>query len=72
MVVINQILRYLKITLSKGLMFRKTDRRCTKAYTDSNWAESVAAKNSGEAEYKAMSMGICEEIWLQKVLIDLH
>ncbi|KAL0553893.1 hypothetical protein IC582_007797 [Cucumis melo] len=28
--------------------------------------------SSAEAEYRAMSLGICEEIWLQKVLSDLH
>ena len=30
------------------------------------------ARSSAEAEYRAMSLGICEEIWLQKVLSDLH
>ena len=34
---VNRILRYLKATLGKGLRFRKTDRRCVEAYTDSNW-----------------------------------
>ena len=29
-------------------------------------------RSSVEAEYQAMSLGICEEIWLQKVLSDLH
>ncbi|KAA0051972.1 reverse transcriptase [Cucumis melo var. makuwa] len=27
---------------------------------------------NAEAEYRAMSLGICKEIWLQKVLSDLH
>jgi len=96
---VNRILRYLKTTPGKGLMFRKTDRKTIEAYTDSNWAgsvvdrkstlgyctfvwgnlvtwrskkQSVVARSSTEAEYKAMSLGICEEIWLQKVLSDLH
>ena len=30
------------------------------------------ARSSPEAEYRAMSSRICEEIWLQKVLSDLH
>ena len=30
------------------------------------------ARSSVEAEYRAMSLGICEEIWLQKVLSNLH
>ncbi|XP_038885761.1 uncharacterized mitochondrial protein AtMg00810-like [Benincasa hispida] len=37
----NRILRYLKSSLGKGLMFRKIDKKCMEAYTDSNWARSV-------------------------------
>ncbi|KAA0031918.1 putative mitochondrial protein [Cucumis melo var. makuwa] len=33
---------------------------------------SLVARSSAEAKYRAMSLGICEEIWLQKVLSDLH
>ncbi|TYK19609.1 Cysteine-rich RLK (receptor-like protein kinase) 8 [Cucumis melo var. makuwa] len=96
---VNRILRYLKNTPGKGLMFRKTNRKTIEAYTDSDWAgsvidrkstsgyctfvwgnlvtwrskkQSVVARSSAEAEYRAMSLGICEEIWLQKVLSDLH
>ncbi|KAL0560093.1 hypothetical protein IC582_000487 [Cucumis melo] len=96
---VNRILRYLKNTPGKGLMFRKTNRKTIEAYTDSDWAgsvigrkstsgyctfvwgnlvtwrskkQSVVARSSAEAEYRAMSLRICEEIWLQKVLSDLH
>ncbi|KAA0043265.1 putative mitochondrial protein [Cucumis melo var. makuwa] len=31
--------------------------------------QSVVTKSSAEAKYRAMSLGICKEIWLQKVLI---
>ncbi|KAL0554274.1 hypothetical protein IC582_008191 [Cucumis melo] len=99
MEVVNRILRYLKNTPGKGLMFRKTNRKTIEAYTDSDligfvvdrkstsgyctfvWGnlvtwrskkQSVVARSSVEAEYRAMSLGICEEIWLQKVLSDLH
>ncbi|KAL4010313.1 hypothetical protein IC575_030164 [Cucumis melo] len=98
MEVVNRILRYLKNTPCKGLMFRKTNRKTIEAYTDSigvifidrkstsgyctfvwgnlvTWRskkQSVVARSSAEAEYRAMSLGICEEIWLQKVLSDLH
>ncbi|TYJ97386.1 Beta-galactosidase [Cucumis melo var. makuwa] len=99
MEVVNRILRYLKNTPGKGLMFRKTNRKTFKGYTDSNWTgsvvdrkstsgyctfvwgnlvtwrskkQSVVARSSAEAEYRVMSLGICEEIWLQKVLSDLH
>ncbi|KAA0061129.1 reverse transcriptase [Cucumis melo var. makuwa] len=34
--------------------------------------QSVVAKSSVEAKYKAMSLGICEKIWLQKVLYNLY
>ena len=32
---VNRILRYLKMTPSKGLMFRKMDRKTIETYTDS-------------------------------------
>ncbi|XP_038893744.1 secreted RxLR effector protein 161-like [Benincasa hispida] len=96
---VNRILRYLKSTPGKGLMFRKTDRKYIEAYTDFDWAgsvidrnstsgyctfvwgnlviwrskkQSVVARSSAEAEYRAMSLGICEEIWLKKVPSNLH
>ncbi|TYK01384.1 Cysteine-rich RLK (RECEPTOR-like protein kinase) 8 [Cucumis melo var. makuwa] len=96
---IKRILRYLKTTPGKGLMFRKTDKKTIEEYIDSDWArsvvdrkstfgyctfvwgnlvtwrskkQSVVARSSVEAEYRAMSLGICEEIWLQKVLSNLH
>ncbi|XP_038875008.1 uncharacterized mitochondrial protein AtMg00810-like [Benincasa hispida] len=86
------------VNKERGLMFRKSDRRCIKAYIDADWAGSVVdrkstsgyctfvwgnlvtwmskkqgvvARSSVEAEYRAMSLGIYEEIWLEKVLIDL-
>ena len=92
----NRILRYLKTTHVKGLMFRKTDIRAIEAYTDFDWVEfvvdrkftfgyctfvwnnlvtwkqGVVAKSSVEVEYEATCLGICEEIWLQKVLSDLY
>ncbi|KAA0035018.1 putative mitochondrial protein [Cucumis melo var. makuwa] len=40
--------------------------------TWSSKKQSVVARSSAEAEYRAMSLRICEEIWLQKVLSDLH
>ncbi|KAL4021200.1 hypothetical protein IC575_019992 [Cucumis melo] len=88
---VKRILRYLKTTFGKGLMFRKTDKKTFEAYTNSDWAgsvvdkkstsgyctfvwgnlvtwrskkQSVVARSSAETEYKAMSLGICEEIWL--------
>ncbi|KAA0062506.1 putative mitochondrial protein [Cucumis melo var. makuwa] len=34
--------------------------------------QGVIARSSVEAEYRAMSLRICEEIWLHIVLYDLH
>ncbi|KAA0025288.1 Cysteine-rich RLK (receptor-like protein kinase) 8 [Cucumis melo var. makuwa] len=57
------------------------DRKSTSAYCTFVWGnlvtwrskkQSVVARSSAEAEYRAMSLGICEEIWLQRVLSDLH
>ncbi|KAA0045052.1 Cysteine-rich RLK (receptor-like protein kinase) 8 [Cucumis melo var. makuwa] len=57
------------------------DRKSTSSYCTFVWGnlvtwrskkQSVVARSSVEAEYRAMSLGICEEIWLQKVLSDLH
>ncbi|TYK19407.1 Cysteine-rich RLK (receptor-like protein kinase) 8 [Cucumis melo var. makuwa] len=86
---VNRILRYLKNTPGKRLMFRKTNRKTIEAYTDSDWAGSVIdrkstsgyctfawgnlvtsrskkqsamARSSAEVEYKAMSLGICDEV----------
>ena len=43
---VSRILRYLKITPDKGLMFRKTYRKTIEAYTDSNWTGSVVDRKS--------------------------
>ena len=42
---VNRILRYLKTTLGKGLMFRKTDKRAIEAYTDSDCEGSIIYHN---------------------------
>ena len=46
MVAIKRILRYLKKTPGKGLMFRKIDRKIIKAYTDLDWAGSAVDRKS--------------------------
>ncbi|KAA0052310.1 reverse transcriptase [Cucumis melo var. makuwa] len=57
------------------------DRKSTSGYCTFVWGnlvtwrskkQSVVARSSAEVEYRVMSLGICEEIWLQKVLYDLH
>ncbi|KAA0058893.1 putative mitochondrial protein [Cucumis melo var. makuwa] len=65
---VNRILRYLKNTPKSlplvivplfGAIWRSKK-------------QSVVARNNAEAEYRVMSLEICEEIWLQKVLLNLH
>ena len=43
---VNRILRYLKMTLGKVLMFRKTDWKTIEAYADSNLAGSIVDRKS--------------------------
>ncbi|EXB96864.1 hypothetical protein L484_016637 [Morus notabilis] len=58
-----------------------TDKRSTSRYCTFLWGnlvtwrskkQNVAARSSAEAEYRAMAQGICEILWLKKVLEDLH
>ncbi|TYK01171.1 Copia protein [Cucumis melo var. makuwa] len=64
-----------------GLKPSLVSRKSTSDYCTFVWGnlvtwrskkQSVVTRSSVEAEYRAMSLGICEEIWLQKVLSDLH
>ena len=55
---------------------KSTSRYCTFVWgnvvTWRSKKRGVVARNNVEAEYRAMSLGICEEIWLQKMLSDLR
>ena len=44
--VVYRILRYLKMTLRKGLFFVKTEQRCIEAFTDADCAGSVEDRRS--------------------------
>ena len=55
MEVVNRILRYLKTTSGKGLVFRKTNRKCIEAYTISNWTVSVTNRKS--------TLRYCTYVW---------
>ncbi|KAA0054163.1 Cysteine-rich RLK (RECEPTOR-like protein kinase) 8 [Cucumis melo var. makuwa] len=52
---VKRILRYLKTTPGKGLMFRKTNKKTIEAYTDSDWAGSVVDRKS--------TSGYCTFVW---------
>ncbi|RVX11271.1 Heat shock 70 kDa protein 17 [Vitis vinifera] len=57
----------------KGLFFRKTENRDTKGnlVTWRSKKQSVVARSSAEAEYRALAQGICEGIWIKRVLSEL-
>lgn len=93
-----RVLRYLKKTPRKGLIFRKFSTKVVKVYSDVDWAGSptdirstsgyctflwgnlvswrskkqlLVARSSAEAEFRALSNGICEGMWLKKLLGEL-
>ncbi|CAL9002382.1 unnamed protein product [Prunus brigantina] len=98
MAAVTRILRYLKVTPGKGLMFSKYGHTDVEGYTDADWAGSatdrrstsgyftfvggnlvtwrskkqkVVSRSSAEAEYRGMAHGVCELLWLRRLLRDL-
>lgn len=58
-----------------------TDRRSTSGYCSIVWGnfvtwrskkQAIMTRSSVESEYRALALGICEGIWLQKLLVELH
>ena len=56
------------------------DRRSTSGYCTFVWGnlvawrsknQNVVARSSAEAEYKAMANGVCEMLWIKRVLEEL-
>ncbi|KAL6342214.1 hypothetical protein AAG906_006830 [Vitis piasezkii] len=98
MEVMTHILRYLKQTLGKGLLFEKHDHYHVEAYTDVDWDGSLieihstsgyytlvvgnlvmwrckkqeVSHSSAEAEFRAMTLDICELMWLNTLLKEIH
>ncbi|KAH9751535.1 hypothetical protein KPL71_014332 [Citrus sinensis] len=95
---VHKILRYLKSTPGRGLLFKKSDQRSVEVFTDANWAglvsdrrstsgyctflwgnlitwrskkQNVVARSSTEAEFRAMANGVCEVLWIKRVLGEL-
>ncbi|CAL9018610.1 unnamed protein product [Prunus brigantina] len=95
---VHRILRYLKSTLGKGLMFSKngdlevvgytyadwagsiTDRRSTSGYftfvggnlvTWRSKKQNVVSRSSAAAEYRGMAHGVCELLWIKRLLTEL-
>ncbi|CAL2268804.1 unnamed protein product [Prunus armeniaca] len=70
------ILRYLKVTPDKGLMFCKYSHTDVEGYTDVDWAGSISDRHStsgssAEAKYRGIAQGVCELLWLRRLLRDL-
>jgi hypothetical protein len=92
------ILRYLKSSPGKGLMFSKNNHLNVDGYTDVDWVgnisdrkstsgyftfvggnlvtwrskkQKVVALSSVEAEFRGMAKGLCELLWLRRLLIEI-
>ncbi|RVX13979.1 Retrovirus-related Pol polyprotein from transposon TNT 1-94 [Vitis vinifera] len=70
MTAVIKILRYLKMTPGKCLFFQRTTKKEIEIFSDADWA--VVARSSAEAEFRAMAQGICEGIWLNRLLEELR
>lgn len=95
---VTRILRYLKASPGKGLMFSKNNHLNIDGYTDADWAgdthdrkstsgyftfvggnlvswrskkQKVVALSSAEAEFRGMSKGLCELLWLRRLLTEI-
>ena len=93
-----RILRYLKSSLKKGLMFSKNNHLNVDGYTDADWVgnisdrkstsryftfvkgnlvtwrskkQKVVALSSAEAEFRGMAKGLCELLWLKRLLTEI-
>ena len=93
-----RILRYLKGTPGRGLMFIKRDSLQIEVYTDADWAgsttdrrstsgyctfvggnlvtwrskkQSVVAQSSAKTEFRSLAHGICEAMWIKRLIEDL-
>jgi hypothetical protein len=96
--IVKRILRYLKGTVTKGILMRNNGHFKLEGFSDSDWAgnaidrksttgfctfiggnlvtwkskkQTVVARSSAEAEYRAMASTACELIWLKTLLGDL-
>jgi hypothetical protein len=93
-----RILRYLKSSPRKRIMFTKNNHLKIDGYTDADWAgniwdrkstssyftfvrgnlvtwkskkQKVVALSSAEAEFRGMAEGLCELLWLKRLLTEI-
>ena len=96
--IVKRILRYLKGSVGRGIIFKNNGNTSIVGFVDADWAgnaldrksttgyctfvggnivtwrskkQSVVARSSAEAEYRAMASAACELIWLKGLLCDL-
>ena len=95
--VVIRILRYLKSSLGRGLIFKKHDHLNVEGYSDVDWAGSSDRKStfvyfnfigrnlvtwrnkkqkiitvsSAKAEFRGISKGVCELLWLKSLLSEI-
>eukprot|EP00253_Pinus_taeda_P025042 PITA_25042 len=66
--VVIRILRYLKSSPRKGILFTKGKN----LVTSQSKIQEVVARSSAKAEYRGMAKAICELLWIKNLLRDLH
>ncbi|RDX78328.1 Copia protein, partial [Mucuna pruriens] len=65
---VERILQYLKASPGKGFLFRKEGGNLV---TWRSKKQNVVARFSAEAEFRVMTHGICEGLWMKIILDDL-
>ena len=55
MEVVYRIIKYLKVSLGKGLFFRKNETKSIEGFTDANWASTIDDQRS--------TLGYCTFVW---------
>ncbi|RVW49546.1 Retrovirus-related Pol polyprotein from transposon TNT 1-94 [Vitis vinifera] len=71
MTAVIKILRYLKMTPGNVSSFKEQQRKRLRFF-QMQIGQSVVARSSAEAEFRAMAQGICEGIWLNRLLEELR
>ena len=96
--VVYRVVKYLKGSPGRGLLFKGREHLQIEAFTYANWAESVVnrrstssyctfvggnlvtwrskkqnvvAKSSAEAKFRSIALGICEALWIRRLLEEL-